>query len=60
MSVRLNVHMSEIMRTLIKVGVRSYAMYANFQTLQDIYNIVSRPNNEIKFVLLNVPQASKR
>ena len=28
--------------------------------IQDICNIVSRPKNEIKFVLLNVPQASKR
>ena len=28
--------------------------------IQDICNIVSRPMNEIKFVLLNVPQASKR
>ena len=28
--------------------------------IQDICNIVSRPKNEIKFVLLNVPQTSKR
>ena len=28
--------------------------------IQDICNIVSRPMNETKFVLLNVPQASKR
>ena len=28
--------------------------------IQDISHIVSRPKNEIKFVLLNVPQASKR
>ena len=33
MSVRLNVHMSKIMRTLIKVGVHTYATYDNCQTL---------------------------
>ena len=33
MSVRLNVRMSKIMRTLIKVGVLMYAMYTNYPTL---------------------------
>ena len=28
--------------------------------IQDICNVVSRPKNEIKYVLLNVSQASKR
>ena len=27
MSIRLNVHMSKIMRTVIKVGVRTYTKY---------------------------------
>ena len=33
MSVRVNVWMSKIMRTPIKVGVRTYATYANCRTL---------------------------
>ena len=33
MRVRVNVRMSKIMRTPIKVGVRPYAMCANGQTL---------------------------
>ena len=33
MSVRVNVHMSKFMCTPIKLGVRTYAMYANFQTM---------------------------
>ena len=34
MSGRVNVHMSKIMRTPIKVGVRTYATYDIYQTLQ--------------------------
>ena len=33
MSVRVNVRMSKVMSTLIKVGVRTYATYASFLTL---------------------------
>ena len=33
MSVLVNVHMSKIMRTPIKLGVRTYAKYANCRTL---------------------------
>ena len=33
MSVRVKVRMFKIMRTSIKVGVRTYATYANCQTL---------------------------
>ena len=33
MSVLVNVRMSKIMRTLVKVGVRTYATYANCRTL---------------------------
>ena len=32
-SVRVNVPMSKIMRTTIKVGVRTYTTYVNCQTL---------------------------
>ena len=39
MSVRVNVRMSKIMRTLIKVAVRRYATYANYRTLR---NLLSR------------------
>ena len=34
MSVRANVRMSKIMCTPIKVGIRTYAMYANCRTLK--------------------------
>ena len=34
MSVHVNVHMSKIMHTPIKVGIRTYTMYANCQTLR--------------------------
>ena len=34
MSGRVNVRMSKIMRTPIKVGVRTYATYDIYQTLQ--------------------------
>ena len=37
MSVRLNLGMFKIMRTSIKVGVRTYATYANCRTLQKNY-----------------------
>ena len=30
MSVRINIRMSKSMRTLIKIGVRTYAMYTNY------------------------------
>ena len=33
MSVRVNGHKSKFMRTPIKLGVRTYATYANCQTL---------------------------
>ena len=33
MSVRVNVRMSQIICTLKKIGVRTYATYANCQTL---------------------------
>ena len=33
MSVLVNMHMSKIMGTLIKLGIRMYAMYANCQSL---------------------------
>ena len=33
MSVRVNVRMSKIMRTLIKVGVRTYATYSSYRIL---------------------------
>ena len=39
--VSINVHMSKIMRTLIKVGVRTYAKYANFRTLASFANMTS-------------------
>ena len=39
MSVRVNVRMSKIMRTPIKVGVSTYATYTNCRTLnEDIIN----------------------
>ena len=37
MSVRVNVHMSKIMRTLIRVGERTYATYANYLTLDILF-----------------------
>ena len=37
MSVRLNVHITKIMRTLTKVGVHTYATYANCRTLNKLY-----------------------
>ena len=40
MGVHLNVHMSKIMCTLIKVGIHTYAIYANCQTLGE-YNSIS-------------------
>ena len=36
MSVCVNLHMSKIKHTPIKVGVRAYAMYANCQTLPQV------------------------
>ena len=33
MSVLVNVHMSKIMLTPIKLGIRTYATYANYRTL---------------------------
>ena len=37
MSVPVNVHMSKIMHTPIKVGIRTYTMYANCQTVSKNY-----------------------
>ena len=37
MSLRLNVHITKIMRTLTKVGVHTYATYANCRTLNKLY-----------------------
>ena len=36
MSICVHVHISKIMRTPIKVGVRTNVMYANYRTLQNI------------------------
>ena len=38
MGVWVNVHMSKIMRTPIKLGVSMYAMYANCRTLDGKHN----------------------
>ena len=40
MSVRLNIHMSKIIRTLIKVGIRTYATHANCRTLLMVIKII--------------------
>ena len=36
MSVRVNVHMSKIMRTPIELGVHTYATYINCRTLASL------------------------
>ena len=41
MSVLVNVHMSKIMRTPIKLGVRTYAKYANCRTLNVFFFLLS-------------------
>ena len=38
MSVRVNIHVSKFMRTSIKLGVRTYATYANCQTMSTLLN----------------------
>ena len=38
MSIRANVHMSKIMSTPIKLGVRTYLTYVNCQTLDEVSN----------------------
>ena len=35
MSIRVNISMSKIMRTSIKVGLRTYAAYANYESLNE-------------------------
>ena len=45
MSVRLNVRMSKIMRTLIKVGVLMYATYTNYPTLYRFGDFITTLNS---------------
>ena len=47
MSVLVNVHMSKIMRTPIKLGVRTYAKYANCRTLNFFFFVIFSMNYNI-------------
>ena len=59
---RTTVHTAYIFDAFLNASFRKKANEVKYPIsfIQDICNIVSRPKNEIKFVLLNVPQASKR
>ena len=56
------VHTVYIFGAFLNASIRKKANEVKYPIpfIQDICNIVSRPMNEIEFVLLNVPQASKR
>ena len=49
MSVRVNVHMSKIMRTPIKVGIRTYVTNVNCRTLRS-KEVLGNNNNKKDFL----------